>query len=155
MLTLSAHILIARPPSAVFALAGDYRNDPQWRGAVRGVSDGGLPRVGAQVRVETVHYGGLRAQSLAEILAFEPGRRVSFRTLSGPLPCEGRRLFEPTTQGTCFRYELRLLPSGARSWLHPLFAALIRLQMASDLRRLRRLLEAPAALPPRSLLGNS
>ena len=155
MLTVSAHIVIARPPGVVFALAGDYRNDPLWRRAVRSVSDGGLPRVGTQVRVETVHLGGLRAQSLAEILAFEPGRRVSFRMLSGPLSCEGRRLVEPAAQGTCLRYELRLLPSGARAWLHPLFAALIRVQMAIDLRRLRRMLEAPAALPPRSLLGSS
>lgn len=145
MLAIHAHITIARPPAAVFALAGDYRNDPQWRGAVTAVTSADEPRLGARL-VETIRYCGLRAESRTEILAFQPGRRLAFRTLSGPVPCEGRRLFEVSPYGTRFRYELRLAPAGAWRWLGPPLGLLLRCQLRSDLRRLRHLLEAQPAL---------
>lgn len=148
VITIASSILVRRPPEAVFALAGDYRNDPLWRRGVVAMAcePDGEPALGTRTR-ETLRFCGLRAETLAEVIAWEPGRRTGFRALSGPVPCEGRRLFEACGEGTRFAYQLQLMPRGRWRLLRPLLALAFRWQVAGDLRRLRRLLEAPALQP--------
>jgi uncharacterized membrane protein len=148
MITVAHSIHLPHPPEAVFALAGDYRNDPQWRQGVTAMlcEPGGEPRLGGRTR-ETIKFWGLRAETLAEILAWEPGRRTAFRALSGPVPCEGRRLFEADGEGTRLSYILHLSPQGHWRLLEPLLGLLFRWQAAGDLKRLRRLLEDTALQP--------
>ena len=148
MITVACSIHLPLPPQAVFAFAGDYRNDTQWR---RGVMlmrcEPDAPRLGGRTH-ETLQFMGLRAETLAEIIAWEPGRRTAFRALSGPVPCEGRRLFEADGEGTRLSYVLHLSPQGRWRLLNPLLALLFRWQAAGDLRRLRRLMADSAALQP-------
>ncbi|WP_028009082.1 SRPBCC family protein [Solimonas flava] len=148
MITVACSIRIHRPADEVFAYAGDYRNDARWRSGVKAMrcEPDVEPALGVQTH-ETMQMFGLRAETLAEIIAWEPGRRTAFRSISGPVPCEGRRLFEPTPDGTRVTYQLHLRPQGSWRVLEPLLALLFRLQAFADLRRLRRRIEAPLLQP--------
>jgi uncharacterized membrane protein len=148
MITVACSIHIRRPPDAVFAFAADYRNDPLWRrGVVAMRCEPELePALGVRTR-ETMKFCGLRAETLAEIIAWDVGRRTAFQTLSGPVPCSGRRLCEAEGEGTRFSYLLHLRPRGRWQWLSPLLGLLFQWQANGDLRRLRRQLEAPVLQP--------
>ncbi|WP_028081592.1 SRPBCC family protein [Solimonas soli] len=146
MISVACHIHIRRPPDAVFAFAGDYRNDPRWRRGVIDLQCEGEPRIGSRTR-EVIRFCGLRAETIAEVTAWDAGRRTAFEALSGPVPCAGRRLFEAEGEGTRFSYLLQLRPRGRWQWLTPLLGLLFRWQAAGDLRRLRRVLEAPLLQP--------
>ncbi|WP_020650655.1 SRPBCC family protein [Solimonas variicoloris] len=144
MITVASSICVRRPTDEVFAYAGDYRNDAHWRSGVTAMrcEPDVEPALGVQTH-ETMQMLGLRAETLAEIIAWEPGRRTAFRSISGPVPCEGRRLFEATPDGTRVTYQLHLLPQGRWRLLAPLLALLFSVQVFADLRRLRRRIEAP------------
>ncbi|MFT4046349.1 MAG: SRPBCC family protein [Solimonas sp.] len=148
MITVACSIYIRRPPGTVFAFAGDYRNDPQWRRGVVAVRcEPELePALGVRTR-ETMKFCGLRAETLAEIIAWDVGSRTAFHALSGPVPCSGRRLFEAEDKGTRFSYLLHLRPRRRWQWLSPLLGLLFQWQAGGDLRRVRRLLEAPSLQP--------
>ncbi len=133
---------IMRSPAEVFAFAGDYRNDPAWRtGVVEMVLEGAnSPAVGVRTR-ETMRSMGRTAVTVAEITAFVESR-TGFRSISGPVPCEGTRDFVRNSSGTRMTYSLTLRPKGFLRLIEPLFAAVFRNQVAGDMRRLKRLLEA-------------
>lgn len=144
MITIRCRIFLCQAPEEVFAFAADYRNDPLWRKGVIATrcEPDGAPALGTRMH-ETLQMFGVRAETLSEVIAWEPGRRTAFRVLSGPVPCEGRRLFEAEGNGTCLSYVLHLQPPGHRRLLGPLLALLFRWQVGNDLKRLRRTLAAP------------
>ena len=142
MITVVCSTYIRRSPSEVFALAGDYRNDPLWRRGVVELQCEGEPRLGARTR-ERLRFCGLQAETIVDITAWDVDRRTAFEAVSGPVPCSGRRLFEAQGDGTRFVYQLHLRPRGRWRWLGLLLTLIFRWQATGDLRRLRRLLEQP------------
>jgi hypothetical protein len=141
MFTVTASELIQRSPSMVFALSGDYANDPLWR---RGVAEmvyetEGAPRAGSRTR-ETMRSLVGTTVTVAEVVTFGPSR-TAFRSLSGPVPCEGSRAWVAEGGGTRFTYSLTLRPEGAWRWLEPLLRWMLGRQVRDDVRRLRVRLE--------------
>lgn len=141
MFTVSSSVEIQRPPQAVFAFAGDYANDPLWRAGVLGmVYDAGAPpAVGTRTR-ETLRSMGRTAVTVGEITDFSPAR-TAFRSVSGPVPCDGSREFAASAGGTLFTYTLRLHPAGPLRAIEPLLRWVFGRQVRADLRRLKHLLE--------------
>lgn len=148
VITIRCSLLVRRPLEEVFAFAADYRNDVRWRGGLVALccTPDAAPRLGMRVQ-EALERFGLRAETLAEVIAWEPMRRTALRVLSGPIAGESRRSFEACRTGTRLVYELRLAPQGHWRWLEPPLGLLFRWQALADLRRLRRALEAPLPLP--------
>jgi hypothetical protein len=145
MFTVKVSVDIARSPADVFAFAGDYRNDPAWRtGVVEMMVEGGTsPVVGAKTR-ETMRLLGRSAATVAEITELAEAR-TSFRSISGPVLCEGSRTFVRSSSGTRMTYSLTLHPQGLLRLVEPLLAAILRRRVAGDMRRLKRMLEVKQA----------
>jgi len=144
MLTVSCSEEIGRPPAAVFAFAGDYSKDPLWRKGVLAMSyeSSVPPAVGTRTR-ETMRSLGRTAVTVAEITEYSPAR-TSFRSLSGPVPCNGTREFAASPGGTIFTYSLTLRPTGLLRALEPILRLVFVQQVRADLRRLKHHLEAHA-----------
>lgn len=147
-LRIAESVTIRRTAGDVFALAGDYGNDPLWRSGVVEMRyetpDG--PRVGARTR-EVMRILGGRATTVAEIVEFERDRRTAFESRGGPVPVRGSRKFEPVVDGTRFTYELSMRPEGPWALLAPVLATVLRRRAARDLRNLKRMLESGAGGP--------
>ncbi|MBI5955115.1 MAG: SRPBCC family protein [Chloroflexi bacterium] len=142
MFTVSCSEEIRRSPDAVFVFAGDYANDPLWRGGVMSMvyETSGPPTVGARTR-ETMRSMGSVAVTVGEVTEYSPSR-TAFRSLSGPMPCNGSREFAATPTGTKFTYSLTLRPTGFFRMLEPLLRSVFTKQVRADVYRLKDHLEA-------------
>ena len=83
---------------------------------------------------------GRTVVTVAEITDYSTSR-TAFRSLSGPVPCEGSREFAATDAGTQFTYALTLRPGGLLRIIEPLLRVLLARQVRADLHRLKSLLE--------------
>lgn len=136
MFTITASTFIRRSPELVFAFAGDYLKDPQWRQGVVAMTYETVvrPAVGVRTR-ETMRSLAGTTVTLGEITAFSP-TRTAFRSVSGPVPCEGWRCFAAESGGTRFTYSLSLRPVGLFRLLEPLLRFVMARQVRGDLERL-------------------
>ena len=140
---ISAGATIGRPVGEVFALAGDYENDPLWRSGVVEMryETPGVLRTGARTR-EIMRFLGGRVTTVAEIVEFERDRKTAFASRGAPVPVWGSRTFEPDDDSTTrFTYELSARPGGPWALLSPILATVLRRQAARDLKKLKTLLE--------------
>ena len=94
---------------------------------------------GARTR-EIFQVMGLQAIVLAEVTEYTPGR-TAFRTVSGPVRCDGSREFGAGPLGTRFTYTLNVWDTGPFRPLEPLLRFLMARQVPADLRRLKVRLE--------------
>lgn len=141
MFTISVSEDIQRPVAEVFKFAGDYANDPAWRAGVTAMTYEGAPSaaVGARTR-ETMRTFGSTATTVAEIMEYSASR-TAFRSLSGPVDCEGSREFIASPAGTTFTYTLTLRPAGAMRIIEPLLRFIFLRQVRGDVKRLKAHLE--------------
>lgn len=142
MFTITVTQDIRRPPEAVFAFAGDYANDPKWR---QGVEDmvydtEGQTRVGTRTR-EKMRSMGRLAETVAEIVYYSSAR-TAFRSLSGPVSCEGHREFAAIPEGTRFTYSLTLKPTGFLKLIEFLLQPTFDKRIRKDVQRLKEQLES-------------
>lgn len=137
MFTISFSEEIHRPLEEVFLFAGDYANDPVWRTGVTGMTyEGGTSAaVGIRTR-ETMRSLGSTAVTIAEITEFSISR-TAFRSISGPVACEGSREFVGTPEGTRFSYSLTLHPKGFLRVIEPILKLVFLRQVKADLRKLK------------------
>ena len=80
-----------------------------------------------------------------EYVAFEPDRRIAFRTTSGPMPLEASYVVEPTDGGARVTSTIEMDASGFLSLAEPLIAVGLRREMDAAFRELKKRLEAPVA----------
>jgi hypothetical protein len=141
MFTISISEEISLPPEEVFFFAGDYANDPVWRAGVTEMTyDGGVSAaVGIKTR-ETMRSLGRTAVTVAEITEYSRSR-TAFRSVSGPVACEGSREFVGTPAGTRFSYSLTLRPEGFYRIIEPVLKLVFQGQLRGDMRRLKNHLE--------------
>jgi carbon monoxide dehydrogenase subunit G len=93
-------VVVERPPDEVFAFLTDLSNVPEWQsGAVAVREPDGELGVGTTY-VQVLQFLGRRFEATLEVVEFEPGRRFSLRSVSGPIPLEVRHALEPADGGT-------------------------------------------------------
>jgi hypothetical protein len=141
-LDVAVNIEIARSPERVAALQFDPANDPRWIGGVNQVEmlTPGPLRLGSQV-VRKGAFLGRPIEWLMEVVAFEPARRVAMHALRSPFPMDVTYELEPSTRGTTARIRIQGEARGAYGIAGPLLPTMVRRSVASDLRRLKRLVE--------------
>jgi uncharacterized membrane protein len=83
---------------------------------------------------------GRRVPADYEITSYEPGRRLAFRAIAGPVRPEGSYELEPTDRGTRVTFSLRCSPSGFATLMTPMIARTMASEVA-QLERLREVLE--------------
>jgi uncharacterized membrane protein len=100
MAKIEASLVINRAIEEVFAFAGNVENNPQWQSGVleaRVTSEG---PIGAGTTYRYVsQLLGRRIETDGEITEYEPNRKYSFKSISGPFPIEGGFTFEAAEGG--------------------------------------------------------
>jgi uncharacterized membrane protein len=143
MIHVSESIAIARAVETVFAFAGDYRNDPQWRAGITEmiVTPDGEIKAGSVTR-EVLHFAGRDYITEANVVVWRPNQKTAFKSFVAAIPVEGERLFERTYPDTTFTYNLTTcLQSRMDRLMMPILAILFRNQVRNDLKKLKKLLE--------------
>lgn len=134
-------ITINQPPAAVFPVVADGRRATLWRPAVLDVALVSGAGAGAIYRQGVRGPGGRRVPADYEITAFEPDRRLAFRTIAGPVRPTGELELEGIGGATVLTFRLQAaLPLWKRVLLGRAVQASMDAEM-SALDRLRDLLE--------------
>jgi uncharacterized protein YndB with AHSA1/START domain len=134
--------VIDRPIEDVFAFVGDQTNTPRWQSGlleVRRTSDGPIGVGTTHTLVRTFMRRRMEADN--EYVAYEPNKRIAFRTTSGPVRLEASYLFEPAAAGTRLTSRIEMDASGLVSLAEPLIAAGLKREMKAAFRVLKGLLE--------------
>ncbi len=140
---VDSSILIRRATAEAFAYVSDYTRDPTWRTGVSEMRHDppGTIHLGSKTH-ERMTFARLRMVNVAEIVAFEPGRKTAFRTVGGPLVATGHRLVEAHADGARFTYAAEVELRGPVALLAPLLQWRLRRTVRRDLMRLKRIVEA-------------
>jgi uncharacterized protein YndB with AHSA1/START domain len=134
--------IIQRPIEEVFAYIGDQTNTPHWQAGlveVRRTTEGPIGVGTKHTFVRT--FMGRRMEADNEYIAFEPNRRIAFKTTSGPVRVEASYVFEAVPEGTRVTSTVEMDASGFLSLAEPLIAAGLRREMKAAIPVLKELLE--------------
>ena len=152
MIKAEKSVVIDRPIEDVFDFVGDQRNGPRWQAGlteVRRLTDG-PPGLGTRHTIVRT-FLGRRMEADNEYIAFEPGKLITFRTTSGPMPLEASYLVEPAAGGTKLTSRIEMHAAGFVSLAEPLIARGLRREMNAALTKLKGLLEASASTAATSI----
>jgi len=145
---------ISEPPKTVFAFLADAANMTRWYEAVVQV----LLRPGTQVgkgsRFQLIRsLPGGRAVNVVEVTEYEPDRRLTLESRSGPTPFRYAYTLDAIEEGTALTLDGHIsaegLP-GPAEHLGPLAARLFARGMKRNLQTLKYLLEVEAPRQPSS-----
>lgn len=110
-------VTIDRPVDAVFAYVADGEKCPEWRPGVLDIRRTAGDGVGATYAQGVKGPMGRRIAADYEITQFEPGRRIEFQTVAGPVRPHGRYDFEAAGTGTRLTFSLDAELGGLRKLL--------------------------------------
>jgi Polyketide cyclase / dehydrase and lipid transport len=142
-LDVTAEQSIDVDPGRAFAYATDPKNDPVWIGGISEAELLGDPPLekGSAVR-RLASFMGRRIEYVLEVAELEPGARLAMRSLRSPFPMAVTYSFEPAAGGTVMRIRVEGEPGGMYRLAGPLLPGMVRRSVASDLRRLKAILES-------------
>jgi uncharacterized membrane protein len=129
-------VTINRPVDAVFAYVTDGMNGSKWRSGVLEtelVSGSGL---GAVYRQGVKGPGGRRVAADYKVTAFEPGRRMAFEAIAGPVRPTGEFRFADVEGGTRVSFSLDAPLSG---WKALVMGGAVQKTMEAEVNALERL----------------
>ena len=138
-------VIIRRPISEVFAFVADGENAAKWRSEhlldIAHVSGTG---VGTVYRQGVKGPGGRRIGADYELTAYEPNRRLAFKTIAGPVRPTGEFRFEEADGGTRVTLSLDAALSGIKKLL---LGGAVQKSMDAEVKALENI-EAAMAEPP-------
>lgn len=135
---------VDRPIEEVFAYIGDQTNTPAWQAGlieVRRTTEGPIGVGTKHTFVRTFMRRRMEADN--EYVAYEPNKRIAFKTTSGPVRVEASYVFESVGDGTRVTSVVEMDASRFLSLAEPLIAAGLRREMKAASRVLKDLLESP------------
>lgn len=133
------------PVDEVFAYIGDQRNAPKWQAGLIEVKrlTAGPPGVGTRHSFVR-SFLGRRLEANNEYIAYEPGKLITFKSTSGPVPLEASYLFEAVAGGTKVTSRIEMDAKGLLSLAEPLIARGLRREMDAAFIAVKELLETRA-----------
>ena len=139
-------VSVARPPEEAFAWLSNFEKAPQWQSGVVEARFTSPPplRVGSTY-TQRSRFLGRDILFNFEIIGYEPGRRIEFKTVSGTFPVHITRWVEPTPEGSEVHALIRGDASGLYRLAAPLLDRLTQRQIEGDYNRLKQVLEAQPA----------
>ena len=141
-LSVEVSTIIDRPIDEVFAFVSNYENDPSWRAGVESMRHDPPGAVHVSMHThEVLRLFGRTLRVEAEIIAMEPGKSVTFRSVAGPLQAQGVRKVSNSGTRTVFSYEVEANLAGLLSVLAPMVKRSFTKRARGDLARLKRILE--------------
>lgn len=149
MITPSATIRIAAPPSAVIAFIADPANAPRWMKAleVAELVTPGPIRPGSRFR-EVMSAGGKRIEAICEIVELDPERRYAWQSVGdGPTTYGGGFTAIPIEDGTELRYEGWATTSGELVGREQAWARQAQREAEAELTAIKASVESAAPQP--------
>jgi uncharacterized protein YndB with AHSA1/START domain len=136
---------IDRPPDEVFAFLCDLANDPRWRREWVEAKRTSQGRIGVGTTSSLFAKSlGRRTEVVYEVTAYDPGRAVTWKTVTGPLPLTFWRRVEPHAEGARVTMGYAGDFRGLLGLLRPLIVPLGKRALKGDLPTLKQLLETNA-----------
>ena len=141
---ITAEVTIDRKREDVAWFAMDPENDPVWIGGIVEAKMVTEPPFGKGTRVARVaKFMGRRMEYTPEVTRYEPGKLLEMST-DVPFEMTIRYEFEDAGDGTLARVRVQGEGSGFYRLAAPLLARVVKRNVSSDLRTLKRLLEYSA-----------
>jgi uncharacterized membrane protein len=139
-------VVVERPPDEVFRFLTDLSNVPEWQSGAVEVRAPDSLGVGTTY-VEVLKFLGKRFEATLEVTEYEPGRRFSLRTLSGPISFRVRHRLEPADNdgSTRIHVELEGEPGGLFRLAEALVMRNAQRQIEGDFATLKEMVEARGA----------
>ena len=136
-------VIINRPIEQVFAFVTNLENELRWQPEIESIQlDSADPMgVGTTFR-EARRTFGRRYEWHFEVTQFELNKIFCIRTLSGTIPYQGCRVFEPVSGGTKVTEMGELQTGGLFKLLDPIMARLSKKPLEAAYSNLKSLLEA-------------
>jgi uncharacterized membrane protein len=129
-------IVINRAVDDVWTFVTDGANAPKWRPGVLDVSKVSGSGVGEVWKQGVKGPGGRRIDADYEVTAWEPGRRMAFRAIAGPVRPTGEYAFAQEDGGTRLSFSLDAQLSGLKKLL---MGGAVQSSMNSEMAALDRL----------------
>ena len=149
MIKAEQTVVIDRPIDEVFAYVTDQTNTPNWQAGLVEAKRTTASPIGVGTKHTFVRsFMGRRMEASNEYVAYEPGRIITFKTISGPVPLEASYLFEPVAGGTHLTSKIAMDAKGLVSLAEPLIARSLRREMDAAFVALKGLLEGQAVAIP-------
>jgi uncharacterized membrane protein len=145
---LHHEIEIDAPARRAWALLADYALDPEWRAGVVSMEPTPPGPVGVgTTTAEVLRFAGRTMRNEGVVVAVDDGRRFEWRTTAGAADADGAREVEALDADRCrVRLELTVRPHGVDRALAPVTRRVLDRNLRADLRRLRALVAARAAV---------
>jgi uncharacterized membrane protein len=137
---------IDRPLEEVFAFLSDLENDPRWRREwveAKRASEGPIG-VGTTSSL-FAKVLGRRTEAVYEVTEYDPGRGVTWKTVSGPLPLTFWRNVDGVGEGTRVTMGYAGDFRGLLGLLRPLIVPMGKRALRGDLPTLKQLLESSSS----------
>ena len=145
MVEVEVSAVINRPVEEVFAFVTRIENWNQWDTQLAEVKKTSEGPVGVGTTWQEVrHFMGRRMESTNEITEYEPNRKLSFKSTSGPFPVEGGYTFESVEGGTKFTVKGQAETGGFFKLADPIVRRAVKGQLETINANLKELLEAQA-----------
>jgi len=145
MVKVEVSVVINRPVEEVFAFVTRIENWNQWDAQLAEVKKTSEGPVGVGTTwQEARHLMGRRMESTNEITEYEPNRKLSFKSTSGPFPVEGGYTFESVEGGTKFTVKGQAETGGFFKLADPVVRRAVKGQLETINANLKELLEAQA-----------
>jgi uncharacterized membrane protein len=143
MVRIEESVIINRPAEETFAFVGNIENQAQWAGPVsesRKTSEG--PVGVGTTYTQVTQLLGRRMESKYEVTEYEPNRKFSSKTTSGPISIHNTLAVEAVDDGTKVTVSAKVEGAGFFKLAEPIFGRMVTRQVATDTRTLKDLLEA-------------
>jgi uncharacterized membrane protein len=139
-------VVISRPLDEVFEFVADARNRPRWDESVDSEELTSPEPIGAGSTIRTrMRSMGREYQYTWEISEYDPPRRMTVESTSGPFPTMLAFQFSSQDGGTLVEASVTGRPAGLLRVLQPLIARTTQQNLDQGYARLKRLLETGTA----------
>lgn len=145
MAKIEVSTVISRPVEEVFAVLSNEENRPKWSATTIEVKKTSEGPIGAGTTWRGVDkIFGQRLQRESVFTEYEPKRKITQKSTSGPVPFEVQLMFETVEGGTHVIVIAEAQPSGLFKLAGPLLMRLRKRQFATDLANVKAMIEANA-----------
>jgi uncharacterized protein YndB with AHSA1/START domain len=136
-------VTIARPVEDVFAVLSDVENVPKWSSNTieETLLTPGPLREGSRRRAVIRGFAGRTMQNEAEMVDFEPNRRMVAKVLNAPFPAQIVIDFTPVDGSTRLDWTATISLGGILSPTAPLMVRFYRMAFEKDLKTLKSMMD--------------
>jgi len=141
--TVKSSVLIHRPSAEVFAFATDWEKYPLWESDVLESCQLSAGPIGVGTIFRHVsRFMGQRLETEGIVTAYEPGRRICFKTTKSSFPFSACQTFQEENGITRATYTFEAELGGLLRLFQPLTRRMSRNTLEANYARLKAILEA-------------